>query len=67
MEKDLIRKQMGEIDTWKMSVAEEQRRSELERMLKEREGLRVKQIQLIEDIVRFSQGHSTFKALLQSA
>ena len=66
VEKEGITKQMGEIDSWKMSVLEEQRRTELDRMLRERDSLHKKQIQLIEDIGRFMQGHRTFTALLQS-
>ena len=33
---------MGEIDSWKMSVLEEQRRTELDRMLRERDSLHKK-------------------------
>ena len=66
VEREGIRKQMGEIDSWKMSVLEEQRRTELDRMLRERDSLHKKQVQLIEDIGRFMQGHRTFTALLQS-
>lgn len=42
IDKDEIRKQFSEIDTWKMSTFEEKRKSELERLLKERESLRIK-------------------------
>lgn len=40
----MIRKQISDMDSWRMSVIEEHKKKELERLLTERESLKVKQM-----------------------
>jgi len=51
------------MDTWRMSVLEEQKKKELEKMLTEREQLKVKHFALIDDILKFTNGSRTFHVL----
>ncbi|CAD8165584.1 unnamed protein product [Paramecium pentaurelia] len=66
IEKEQIRKLINEIDSWKMSVLEEQKKQMLEKLLVEREDLKNKQLQLIEDIKLFTRGHKTFFSMEQA-
>ena len=52
------------MDSWRMSVLEEQKKKELEKMLNEREQLKLKQFQLIDDIIRFTNGARSFPVII---
>ncbi|CAD8068105.1 unnamed protein product [Paramecium sonneborni] len=66
IEKEQIRKVINEIDSWKMSVLEEQKKQILEKLLVKREDLKNKQLQLIEDIRIYTRGHKTFFSMEQA-
>ncbi|CAK73235.1 unnamed protein product (macronuclear) [Paramecium tetraurelia] len=66
IEKKQIRKLINEMDSWKMSVLEEQKKQMLDKLLLERKDLKNKQLQLIVDIRSFTRGHKTLFSMEQA-